>query len=139
MARYFINLAYDGTAYHGWQIQPNAVSVQETLQKSLSTLLREDKEIVGAGRTDTGVHAKQMFAHFDTEASLDTKQLAYKLNRILPPDISVYSILPVVGEAHARFDATSRTYHYFIHQMKSPFDRAYSCRVHGDLDRKSVV
>lgn len=89
MQRYFITFAYDGTAYHGWQIQPNGNSVQEELQKALSTILREDIDIVGAGRTDAGVHARRMTAHFETEANFDCAQLAYKLNRLVPRDISV--------------------------------------------------
>ena len=92
MQRYFITFAYDGTAYHGWQIQPNGNSVQEELQKALSTILREDIDIVGAGRTDAGVHARRMTAHFETEANFDCAQLAYKLNRLVPRDISVFDV-----------------------------------------------
>jgi len=131
--RYFIYLAYDGTNYHGWQIQPNGNSVQETLQEGLSTLLRVPVEVVGAGRTDAGVHARLMVAHFDA-SELDCAQLTYKLNKILPPDISVYRVVPVKSDAHARFDATSRTYHYFVHLQKSPFLRHYSARFFGQLD-----
>ena len=90
MQRYFITFAYDGTHYHGWQIQPNGISVQEVLQKALSTLLRGETGVVGAGRTDAGVHARRMVAHFETEREVDCQQLAYKLNRLLPRDISVY-------------------------------------------------
>ena len=90
--RYFIYLAYDGTNYHGWQIQPNSASVQETLMKALSTFLRKEIEIVGAGRTDAGVHAKLMIAHFDFEEELDCKSVTDKLNRLLPPDISVFEV-----------------------------------------------
>ena len=93
MQRYFIYLAYDGTAYHGWQIQPNGASVQECLMKALSTLLRREVEVVGAGRTDAGVHASLMVAHFDSETPLDVIFMADKLNRLLPPDISVYPML----------------------------------------------
>lgn len=131
--RYFVYLAYDGANYHGWQIQPNGNSVQETLQKGLSTLLRCPIEVVGAGRTDAGVHAKLMVAHFDGE-NVDCSQLTYKLNKILPLDISIYKIVPVAADAHARFDATSRTYHYFVNLEKSPFSRAYSTRLFGSLD-----
>lgn len=135
MQRYFITLSYDGTAYHGWQIQPHSTSVQETLQKALSTLLRRETEVVGAGRTDTGVHASMMVAHFDWDGTdLDGTQLCYRLNKMLPPDIAIQRIEPVAGEMHARFSATARTYHYFIHTVKSPFQRQYSWQVHGSLD-----
>lgn len=130
MQRYFIELAYDGTAYHGWQIQPNGNTVQEELMRALATLLRHPVEVTGAGRTDAGVHARLMVAHFD-ESPLDTVWLTDKLNRLLPQDISIYAIRPVRPEAHARFSATSRTYHYFVHQAKSPFHRGYSWRVVG--------
>lgn len=122
--RYFIELSYDGTAYNGWQIQPNAPSVQATLQQALSTLLRRDIEIVGAGRTDTGVNASCMIAHFDYEP-LDTEQLQqlrYRLNKLLPRDIAIHGIRPVADTMHARFSATSRTYHYFIVTSKTPFE-----------------
>ena len=131
--RYFITLSYDGTAYHGWQVQPHSNSVQEELQKALSTLLRENIEIVGAGRTDTGVHARKMIAHFDF-GPLDGKQLVYKLNKILPRDIAVQSVDEVAEDMHARFSAKSRTYHYFLHLSKNPFLRAYSWQMYGDLD-----
>ena len=108
--RYFIYLAYDGTHYHGWQIQPNGASVQGTLMKALSTFLRRDIEIVGAGRTDAGVHAKLMVAHFDFEEELDVQMVTDKLNRLLPPDISVFEVKKVKPDAHARFDATYRTF-----------------------------
>lgn len=132
--RYFITFSYDGTRYHGWQIQPNGNSVQEELQKALSTLLRRQTEVVGAGRTDAGVHARRMVAHFDTESPVDGNQLTYKLNRFLPRDISVSGVEPVAGDMHARFSATSRTYHYYIHTHKDPFLRAYSCELHYPLD-----
>ena len=117
--RYFITLSYDGAAYHGWQIQPNGNSIQETLQKALSTILRNNIEIIGAGRTDTGVNASKMVAHFDTDKSFDATQLA---------------IVPVSSEAHARFSATSRTYHYYISLSKSPFTRHYAYRYPLPLD-----
>ncbi len=134
MQRYFIYLSYDGTMYHGWQIQPNGISVQEEIQKALSTLLRKDMEIVGAGRTDAGVHARVMVAHFDTDIAIDCTNLAYKLNRLLPKDISVYKVIPVAEDMHARFSAVKRTYHYYIHLHKNPFRRHYSCELHYDLD-----
>lgn len=132
--RYFVTFAYDGTNYHGWQIQPNGDSVQEELQKALSTILRETIEVVGAGRTDAGVHARHMAAHFETEREIDCVQLAYKLNRLLPRDISVDKVFAVAPDMHARFSATLRTYHYYIHTRKNPFLRQYSCELHYDLD-----
>ena len=132
--RYFVWFGYDGAAYHGWQIQPNGNSVQEELQRGLSTLLREEISVTGAGRTDAGVHARVMVAHFDTEKALDCRQLAYKLNRLLPQDIAVDRVEQVSDDLHARFSATSRTYHYYIHTRKDPFRRAYSCEMHYDLD-----
>jgi tRNA pseudouridine38-40 synthase len=119
--RYFIHLAYNGTPYHGWQIQPNAVSVQETLNKAFSVLLQSEINLMGAGRTDTGVHAKEMYAHFDFEASIDIPNLVHKLNSFLPKDIVIYDVIPVHDDAHTRFDATKRTYEYHIHQFKNPF------------------
>ena len=119
--RYFIEFAYNGKNFHGFQSQPDATSVQETLEKALSTLFREEIAIVGAGRTDSGVHAKQMFAHFDTEQVLDANYWIHKLNSFLPPSIVVFKIIPVNSEAHARFDATSRTYEYYMHSFKDVF------------------
>jgi len=127
--RYFITLSYDGTAYHGWQIQPNGSSVQEALEQALTTFLREDTPVVGAGRTDAGVHALKMIAHFDTGQSLDCRLLADKLNRILPPDIAVQGVQPVCDNAHARFSATSRTYHYYVSTAKDPFSRHRAMRL----------
>jgi pseudouridylate synthase I len=132
--RYFVTFSYDGTRYHGWQIQPNGDSVQARLQEALSTLLRQEISVTGAGRTDAGVHARMMVAHFDYEGEIDCKQLAYKLNRLLPYDIAVQKVEPVNEEMHARFSATSRTYHYYIHTTKDPFRRAYSCELHYPLD-----
>lgn len=142
--RYFIQLSYDGTGYHGWQVQPSGVSVQEVLQKALSTLLRQPTEVTGAGRTDAGVHASMMVAHFDwpaahegeggEKAPLDCTQLTYKLNRLLPPDVAVQAVRPVGPEMHARFSATRRTYHYYIHTRKDPFLRGYSWQVNVPLD-----
>ena len=112
--RYFIKLAYKGTNYHGWQYQPGADTVQETLNKALSLLLKTEIDIVGAGRTDSGVHAKQMFAHFDYESEIDIPQLVHKLNSFLPKDIVIFDILRVTDGAHARFDAILRSYDYYI-------------------------
>ncbi|MBO5707086.1 MAG: tRNA pseudouridine(38-40) synthase TruA [Bacteroidaceae bacterium] len=131
--RYFITLSYDGTAYHGWQIQPHSISVQEELHKALSTLLRQPMEVVGAGRTDTGVHARKMVAHFNY-GELDCQQLVYKLNKILPKDIAVQQVEQVADDMHARFSAKSRTYNYFVHLSKDPFRRAYSWQVYGEPD-----
>ena len=124
--RYFIKFAYNGTHYHGWQYQPNVASVQETLNKVFSTLLQEEIDIVGAGRTDTGVHASEMYGHFDTEKEIDLEKLKYKANSFLPKNISVFRIIPVHEDAHARFDATSRTYHYHISTQKDVFDTELS-------------
>ena len=132
--RYFITLSYDGTRFHGWQVQPNGISVQGELQRGLSLLLREEIQITVAGRTDAVVHAKMMVAHFDTESAVDCKQLAYKLNKLLPQDIAVQKVEPVSDDLHARFSATSRTYYYYVHTVKSPFERHYSCELHYPLD-----
>ncbi|MBR5748647.1 MAG: tRNA pseudouridine(38-40) synthase TruA [Prevotella sp.] len=135
MSRYFVTLSYDGTRYHGWQIQPNGDSVQARLQEALSTLLRAAVGVTGAGRTDTGVHARMMVAHFDWEGdAIDCQQLAYKLNRLLPYDIAVSKVEPVSDDKHARFSATSRMYRYYIHTVKDPFLKAYSCEIHYPLD-----
>ena len=130
--RYFIYLSYDGARYHGWQIQPNGISVQEVLGKALSTLLREPIEVTGAGRTDAGVNASLMVAHFDTTQETD-EQLAYRLNKFLPQDIAIHKIVPVKDDAHARFSATSRTYIYNIVTAKTPFD-PYAYRFPQPLD-----
>jgi tRNA pseudouridine38-40 synthase len=127
MARYFIELSYKGTQYHGWQVQLNAHTIQQEIQNALSTVLRDSVEIVGSGRTDTGVHARVQVAHFDSEVHIDVNTLAYKLNSFLPYDIAIKHIKPVKADAHARFDATSRSYEYHITTSKNPFakDLAY--------------
>lgn len=132
--RYFIEFAYNGKNYNGWQQQPNAPSVQETLGKALSVLLRDKIEIMGAGRTDTGVHAKQMFAHFDVENSLDLDFLKAKLNSYLPKDIAILNIHTVSDDAHARFDAVKRTYEYHINTIKDVFDEQLSWYCHQKLN-----
>lgn len=132
--RYFIWFAYDGSAYHGWQVQPMSNTVQAELQKAMSTILRESVEVVGAGRTDAGVHARMMAAHFETAVDFDISAFRHKLNRLLPKDISVSQIKPVTDDLHARFSAISRTYHYYIHLSKDPFRRNYSYELHYDLD-----
>ncbi len=128
--RYFIEIAYNGKNYHGWQIQPNAITVQEVLEKSLSMLLRTPVQVTGAGRTDAGVHAKQLMAHFDIDMIEDITQLVYRLNSFLPKDISVTKIMPVKPEAHARFDAVSRTYEYVISLAKNPFLQDFAYLLH---------
>ena len=134
MKRYFIWFSYDGTQYHGWQIQPNGVTVQSELQRCLSLLLRQDISVTGAGRTDTGVHARRMAAHFDTDVDFDAAVLTKKLNGLLHQDIAVERIEEVDGERHARFSAVARTYHYYIHTSKNPFLRHYSLEMHYVLD-----
>lgn len=119
--RYFIKFSYNGTKYHGWQSQPNAASVQETLCKALSLILNSKVEVMGAGRTDTGVHAKKMYAHFDFNENLEPKTIIHKLNSYLPKDIAVFDIIQVHDTAHARFDAKKRTYEYYIATSKDVF------------------
>jgi len=131
--RFFIELSYDGSNYHGWQIQPNANTVQAELNKALSIILNSKIEVAGAGRTDAGVHAKQMFAHFDCDTKFDFHTTIIKLNSFLPNDIAVRSFFNVNDDASSRFDAVSRTYNYNIVQHKSPFKKtAYF--VHKTLD-----
>ena len=124
--RYSIKLSYSGADFCGWQIQPDAPSVQQTLQEALSTLLREAVAVTGAGRTDTGVNASGYIAHFDAAEGLDTRQLCYKLNAILPRSVVVHSIAPAAADFHARFDAREREYTYFLHRVKDPFVDAFS-------------
>lgn len=132
--RYFIKLAYNGTHYHGWQIQPNAASVQETLNKAFSVILNSEINLMGAGRTDTGVHAKEMYAHFDLEKPFDISNTIHKLNSFLPKDIVIYDIFPVADDAHTRFDATQRTYEYHINTLKDAFLQQQSWYFHQKLD-----
>ncbi|MDR1755908.1 MAG: tRNA pseudouridine(38-40) synthase TruA [Culturomica sp.] len=129
MQRYFIELSYNGSAYNGWQIQPDAPSVQEELNSALSRYLRQETAVVGAGRTDTGVHASFFIAHFDTEAELpDPELLVHKLNSMTGKGIAVHRIYPVAPETHARFSACSRTYKYFIDKEKDPFTCDFAAR-----------
>jgi len=133
--RYFIKLAYKGTNYHGWQVQPNAITVQHIFNQALSTVLREDIHAMGAGRTDTGVHASCFWAHFDVQHPIeDPEKIRFRLNRYLPDDIAVYGIFPVHEKAHARFDALSRTYNYQITRIKDPFRREFAYFVFWELD-----
>jgi tRNA pseudouridine38-40 synthase len=128
-------ISYNGKNYHGWQIQPNGISVQEILEKALTTLLRNLTTVVGAGRTDAGVHAREMIAHVDfNEAIADAEHFIYKLNSLLPNDIAIHRILPVCADAHARFDAVSRSYEYWLTSEKDPFLYDWAARVPGELD-----
>ncbi len=135
--RYFIELAYNGKAYFGWQFQPDAVSVQETIEKALYVILQQPTPVTGAGRTDTGVHASRYFAHFEADEIIDFESLIYKLNSILPEDIAVYDVFKVPDDAHARFDALTRSYNYYVIQRKNPFrvDRSHYVKNKLDVDR----
>ncbi|HHJ09267.1 MAG TPA: tRNA pseudouridine(38-40) synthase TruA [Bacteroidetes bacterium] len=134
--RYFIQLAFKGNRYHGWQLQPNAKTVQEELNNALSTLLKEDIETVGAGRTDAGVHARFYVAHFDSvrEELARNDRFIYQLNGLLPDDIAVHAITPVPHTAHARYDALSRTYEYVITTQKDPFNLELAYFYQNNLD-----
>lgn len=135
MNRYFIYLAYNGAGYCGWQNQPNGTAVQAVVEGALTTLLRQPVPIVGAGRTDAGVHARLMVAHFDWDTAFDNlPELAERLNRILPKDIAIYKIVPVAADAHARFDAVSRLYRYYLTTDKDPFMYPYKYKVYGSVD-----
>ena len=137
--RYFIYLSYKGTAYHGWQIQPNGISVQEVLTKALSTVLRTETEITGAGRTDTGVHARLMVAHFDVEGELPAEfDMVNKLNSLLPSDIAIQKIVEVQPDAHARFDAVSRRYEYHVVTEKDVFRTELAARISDKLDFEAM-
>lgn len=125
--RYFLEISFNGAAYHGWQVQPNAISIQEVLQERLSVLLRNPIEVVGAGRTDAGVHARQMLLHFDVESEIENvDQIIYRLNSFLPKDIAAFRLVRVPDESHARFDALSREYHYLVSLRKNPFMQGYA-------------
>ncbi len=137
MPRYFIHLSFDGTRYHGWQIQENAFSVQQQLNESLCKILQEEISTIGCGRTDTGVHATNFYVHFDSVLEEITENLIFKLNCVLPKDIAIYNITRVKEDAHARFDAFSRSYEYYLHTQKDPFKigKSYYKRVKLDLDK----
>ena len=126
MGRKFLKLSYSGAGFHGWQSQPNACSVQQTIEEALSIILRTPTPIVGAGRTDTGVNARVMYAHFDTETCIEKERLLNGLNRLCGHEIAFHDIIDVADDAHARFDATSRTYKYFVNYEKSPFTDSFS-------------
>ena len=133
--RYFIEISYKGKNYHGWQVQPHAISVQEVLNDCLTKLLKQEVHVVGAGRTDTGVHAKQLFAHFDLVKKVkDVSQFLSRLNSFLPKDIAAKSLLEVGEEAHARFDANARTYEYHVVQQKNPFEEDSAYLVYKPLN-----
>ncbi|MFM8596652.1 MAG: tRNA pseudouridine(38-40) synthase TruA [Flavobacteriales bacterium] len=135
MPRYFLSLAYDGSAYHGWQIQPNATSVQEEIETALSKLHGNIPiEIVGCGRTDAGVHAQQYFLHTDLPLIWEPQQLVFKLNRMTPPAIAFFEAWQTAPDLHARFDASKRTYRYFIHHQKNPFKNDTSWYQQSSLD-----
>ena len=138
--RYFIFLSYKGTSYHGWQVQPNGVTVQQILDESLSTVLGEEIRTTGAGRTDTGVHALVFCAHFNSERGklLSDNNFIYRLNRFLPRDISVSEIRQVKDDANARFSAVSRTYKYYITRRKDPFTEDAAWYLHGELNIKAM-
>lgn len=125
--RYFVQFSYHGKKYHGWQLQPNAITVQEVLENALGLILKGAVHLTAAGRTDTGVHARQMYAHFDFAPGIEINDLPYRLNAFLPEDIAVQHIFTVPDQAHARFDALERTYEYWITRSKDPFlsDAAY--------------
>jgi len=135
--RYFIHLAYNGKAYHGWQLQENAISVQQLIDEGFSTVFAEKLSVTGAGRTDTGVHARDFYAHFDLEKKMGTEEIVekvYKLNSYLPADISIFKITPVNADAHARFSARSRTYEYLITSFKDPFNTDFAWQTYANLD-----
>lgn len=135
MPRYFIDFAYKGTAYHGWQSQPDTTkTVQETLEKNLSMVLRTPIKVTGAGRTDAGVHARQQFAHFDFDGAISSEKLTYNLNACLPDDIAITRFIKVHDDAHARFDAKRRTYEYHIHKQKDAFLQERSFQYMHRLD-----
>lgn len=152
MSRYFIHMAFDGSDYCGWQIQTKEKTVQQTLEHALTTILRDDISVTGAGRTDTGVHSSYFMAHFDLDSPLissgnglsnstdpSSEQFIFKLNRFLPPDIVVYKIFKVPEDLHARFSATYRTYHYHISLIKPLFNRNFSHYIYGELDIETIL
>lgn len=139
MARYFMEIAYDGSNYHGWQTQPNDITVQETIETGLTRLLRENIKVTGCGRTDTGVHALSYHLHFDvTKPIASPGNFRNRFNSYLPHDIAVLDLYPVHCEAHARFDALRRTYDYYIHTMKDPFLHGRSLYYTRELDHDAM-
>ncbi len=138
MKRYFLELSYSGKNYHGWQRQPQAVSIQQTIEDRMRLLLREPVELTVAGRTDAGVHAKQTFAHFDVNNEVDIDWLSKRLNAFLPKDIAIENIHPVKEKAHARYDALRRTYRYIIVNKKDPFMWDWAWLYYEPLDIKAM-
>ena len=137
--RYFLDISYKGTNFHGWQIQPNAESVQETIEKALSIILREPISITGAGRTDTGVHARKMYAHFDLFKTIpDKSKLLLSLNKLIGPEIAIKDLIPVNDTDHARFDAIKRSYKYFVTYSKDPFIKEYVWQSPTDLNLEKM-
>jgi|WetSurMetagenome_2_1015567.scaffolds.fasta_scaffold81846_2 tRNA pseudouridine38-40 synthase len=137
MPRYFIRLAYNGTPYHGWQVQPNARSVQQVLNDAFSLIMREEVRLTGCGRTDTGVHAREFYAHFDCDRTftpLELDKLAFKINSYIDPEIAIRRILPVADDLHARFSARTRTYEYHITRRKDPFSKGFAYYYFGKID-----
>ena len=134
MKRYFMELSYNGAPFNGWQIQPSAPTVQQELEKALSPILRSKTNIVGCGRTDSGVHASQFFAHFESSENLDFDALTFKLNCMVSREVAVHKIFEVPSDLHARFSATARTYHYFINQVKDAFNFDQSWFMHANLN-----
>lgn len=133
--RYFMFFSYHGAAYHGWQLQPNAISVQAVVEDGLSKILGKKIEVTGAGRTDTGVHARYYAAHFETDAIIaEPEKLAAKLNSFFPSDISVYNIVAVKPDAHARFSAVERSYEYWISPYKNPFNQGLAWHYYKNLN-----
>jgi tRNA pseudouridine38-40 synthase len=133
--RYFIECAYRGSNYSGWQIQNNALTIQEVIEKALSILLKHKIEITGSSRTDAGVHAKQQMAHFDVDEEIDNlENLVYRANKVLPFDISIQQIYIVGDDYHSRFEAISRKYEYRISRKKNPFQRGLSYEFNGNLN-----
>lgn len=137
--RFFIRLAYNGAPFHGWQRQPDAISVQQRIEEVMSLILRHNISIIGAGRTDTGVNASEMFAHFDLEEPIaDVSRFLHSVNHLLAPHIVVFELIPVVEGAHARFDAESRTYHYYVSHRRSPFSRDFEWFCPSQLDYETM-
>ena len=136
--RYFVEFSYNGKAYHGWQRQPNAKSVQQTLEEAMTLQLRNPIQLAGAGRTDAGVHARQLYAHFDIDQPLDTEAQVQRLNAFLPADIAIHAIFQVDDQAHARFDALERTYEYWVVQNKDPFLSDWAHYIHLPLNLEAM-
>lgn len=137
--RYFLRFAYSGTGYHGWQRQPNASSVQQVLEEALAVIMRRDVPVTGAGRTDAGVNAAEMYAHFDApEGIADESRFLHSLSMIVPKNIAIYDMLRVRDDAHARFDAVSRTYHYYVCHARSPFTRDFEWFTPRMLDYEAM-